>query len=45
MFGWCGSAALGGYLADKFDYNFTFLITAMIQAPPLVLSCVCASHI
>jgi len=30
-FGWCGSAALGGYLADKYDYPFTFLITAIIQ--------------
>ena len=31
MFGWCGSAFIGGYLADKFSYNFTFLITAILQ--------------
>ena len=30
-FGWCGSAALGGWLSDKYDYTFTFLITAIIQ--------------
>lgn len=30
-FGWCGSAALGGFLADKYDYTVTFLITAAIQ--------------
>lgn len=31
QFGWCGSAALGGYLSDKMDYSFTFFITALIQ--------------
>jgi len=31
-FGWCGSAALGGWLTDKYDYTFTFLITAIIQS-------------
>ena len=30
-FGWCGSAALGGYLSDRWDYTFTFFITATIQ--------------
>jgi MFS family permease len=30
-FGWCGSAALGGWLTDRYDYTFTFLITAMLQ--------------
>jgi len=30
-FGWCGSAALGGVLADKFGYTYSFLITAIIQ--------------
>jgi MFS family permease len=30
-FGWCGSAALGGVLSDRFGYSFTFLITAGIQ--------------
>ena len=30
-FGWCGSAALGGILADKFSYAFTFQITALLQ--------------
>eukprot|EP00966_Prymnesium_polylepis_P267986 6191071-Prymnesium_polylepis.1 len=32
QFGWCGSAALGGYLADLHGYSFTFLITAGVQA-------------
>ncbi|GMH64013.1 hypothetical protein TrRE_jg11650, partial [Triparma retinervis] len=32
QFGWCGSAVLGGLLADKFDYSFTFLITAILQS-------------
>jgi MFS family permease len=31
-FGWCGSAALGGWLADKYDYTYTFLITAILQS-------------
>lgn len=30
-FGWCGSAAFGGWLADEYDYTYTFAITAMIQ--------------
>jgi MFS family permease len=30
-FGWCGSAMLGGWLSDRFDYTYTFLITAIIQ--------------
>lgn len=30
-FGWCGSSALGGYLADLHGYAFTFLITAGVQ--------------
>jgi MFS family permease len=31
-FGWCGSAALGGWLADKHgSLSFTFLITACMQ--------------
>ena len=29
--GWCGSAWIGGILADKYDYSFTFLITAILQ--------------
>jgi MFS family permease len=29
--GWCGSAALGGYLTDRWDYTVTFFITACIQ--------------
>ena len=32
VFGWCGSAALGGYLADLRGYTFTFLVTASVQA-------------
>ena len=31
-FGWCGSAALGGLIADKYDYSTTFLATASLQA-------------
>ena len=31
-FGWCGSAMLGGWLSDRFDYTYTFLITAIIQS-------------
>ena len=30
-FGWCGSAFIGGYLADKYDYTTTFIITIAIQ--------------
>lgn len=30
-FGWCGSAAVGGFLADRFGYTFTFFITAGLQ--------------
>lgn len=30
-FGWCGSAALGGMIADKYDYTHTFLLTAIVQ--------------
>jgi MFS family permease len=30
-FGWCGSAAFGGWLADRYDYTYTFLITAIVQ--------------
>ena len=29
--GWSGSAVLGGYLADKYDYSVTFLITVLFQ--------------
>mmetsp|Transcript_9598 Transcript_9598/g.29064 ORF Transcript_9598/g.29064 Transcript_9598/m.29064 type:complete len:140 (+) Transcript_9598:1167-1586(+) len=36
-FGWCGSAVIGGALADKYDYAFTFLITAGLQAAGLSL--------
>jgi len=31
-FGWCGSAALGGYLSDAYGYTATFLITIGMQA-------------
>ena len=30
-FGWCGSAFLGGILADKFSYGWTFFLTAALQ--------------
>ena len=29
--GWCGSAALGGYLTDRWNYTVTFFITACMQ--------------
>lgn len=31
-FGWCGSAFLGGWLADQYSYTFTFMITISMQA-------------
>ena len=31
VFGWCGSAAIGGLIADAYDYSTTFLITAGLQ--------------
>lgn len=31
VFGWCGSAAIGGHIADKHGYDATFLITAGVQ--------------
>jgi len=37
VFGWCGSAALGGYLADRFGYTFTFLVTAAVQGTATLL--------
>jgi len=30
--GWCGSAFLGGILADSYGYTFTFIITIVTQA-------------
>ena len=38
-FGWCGSAAFGGWLADKFDYTYTFLITAILQSIGVAVWC------
>eukprot|EP01065_Artemidia_motanka_P036486 TRINITY_DN44413_c0_g1_i1.p1 TRINITY_DN44413_c0_g1~~TRINITY_DN44413_c0_g1_i1.p1 ORF type:complete len:489 (+),score=109.75 TRINITY_DN44413_c0_g1_i1:53-1468(+) len=32
VFGWSGSAAIGGVLADRWDYRTTFLVTAGVQA-------------
>ena len=29
---WAASAAVGGALADRYGYRFTFLLTAMLQA-------------
>jgi MFS family permease len=29
--GWCGSAALGGYLSDRWNYSVTFFVTACLQ--------------
>ena len=36
-FGWCGSAALGGVLADKYGYSYTFLVTAGVQFVATIL--------
>jgi predicted MFS family arabinose efflux permease len=38
-FGWCGSAALGGWLSDRFDYTYTFLITAILQTAGIAVWC------
>jgi MFS family permease len=38
-FGWCGSAAFGGWLADKYDYTHTFLCTAIFQIVALCIWC------
>ncbi|CAJ1333088.1 unnamed protein product [Effrenium voratum] len=29
---WSGSAFIGGYMADHYDYRFTFLVTAVVYA-------------
>lgn len=39
--GWCGSAFIGGILADAFSYDFAFLITAIMQG----LSCIIYSFL
>ena len=31
QFGWCGSAMVGGVLADKFGYARTFVVTIALQ--------------
>eukprot|EP00532_Pseudo-nitzschia_australis_P000088 CAMPEP_0168204518 /NCGR_PEP_ID=MMETSP0139_2-20121125/25437_1 /TAXON_ID=44445 /ORGANISM="Pseudo-nitzschia australis, Strain 10249 10 AB" /LENGTH=571 /DNA_ID=CAMNT_0008130455 /DNA_START=53 /DNA_END=1768 /DNA_ORIENTATION=+ len=38
-FGWCGSAAFGGWVADKYDYTHTFLLTAIFQSVSLGVWC------
>jgi len=38
-FGWCGSAALGGYIADKYDYTHTFMLTAIFQTVSVGVYC------
>jgi hypothetical protein len=37
QFGWCGSAALGGYISDRWSYNHTFGLTALLQGIGVVL--------
>lgn len=37
QFGWCGSAALGGWLGDRFGYSYTFLLTAAVQGTATLL--------
>ena len=31
QFGWCGSAFIGGVLADLHGYTFTFIVTIVMQ--------------
>jgi len=38
-FGWSGSAALGGYLVDKYGYGITFLATASLQLSAVLVMC------
>lgn len=38
-FGWCGSAALGGVLADRYGYASTFLVTASLQLVATLMQC------
>ena len=33
----CGSAAFGGWLADKYDYTYSFLITAIFQTVGIMI--------
>jgi len=37
-FGWCGSALLGGIIADAFSYSTTFGLTAALQTASAVLN-------
>ena len=37
-FGWCGSAVLGGFLLDAFDFDLTFLVTAFFQVGIVLVS-------
>ena len=38
QFGWCGSAAVGGYISDRWDYTHTFFITALVQTVGIILT-------
>jgi len=35
--GWCGSAALGGYLCDQYGYGMTFVMTMGLQLAGLLV--------
>lgn len=37
QFGWCGSAAMGGWISDHYDYQHTFFFTAIIQSVGIVI--------
>ena len=37
MFGWCGSAYLGGALADEYGYTKTFLFTIGLQSTGVLI--------
>ena len=37
MFGWCGSALIGGFLGDSHGYTFTFFITAIVQTVGILI--------
>ncbi|KAL7577302.1 hypothetical protein ACA910_002043 [Epithemia clementina (nom. ined.)] len=38
QFGWCGSAAAGGYISDRWDYTHTFFLTALVQSLGILMT-------
>jgi MFS family permease len=43
--GWSGSAAVGGWLIDKYGYGFCFISTACLQALSIPLLCMLMPHV